>query len=226
YRLCRDLGASRPAAFWTWLVVAFTPPVLVHSGHVYPEIPAALGLTLAARSALRLGDRVFWPLVGTAAGGAFATAMKDRFAAVALGLLLGGLARVPRRRRVGLLLLAGTLAAGALIWKVNAVVGLFPRFPDLGWFIWRIPPASVYLQMGVGALGIFADQEHGLLYLAPQWSLAGLGAVLLWRRHPGAVAGLLGAVLFYVVVLMRVGWVQWDAGWTPPPRFPLAVVPL
>ncbi|MGH7265320.1 MAG: hypothetical protein ACREMB_10765, partial [Candidatus Rokuibacteriota bacterium] len=49
YGLCRDLGAARTSAFWAWVVVALTPPVLVNSAHVYPELPAALLVVVGVR---------------------------------------------------------------------------------------------------------------------------------------------------------------------------------
>ena len=80
--------------------------------------------------------------------------------------------------------------------------------------------------MGVAVLGLIADQEFGLLFYAPAWVLVAAGIPALWRRQREATLGLLGLVGGYVFVLMRYRWMQWDAGWTPPPRFILAVVPL
>ena len=80
--------------------------------------------------------------------------------------------------------------------------------------------------MPQAALGLLADQEFGLLYYGPHWALAGPGLVLLWRRRREAVIGLVGVTLFYLVVLVKWRWMQWDAGWTPPPRFVVCVAPL
>ena len=80
--------------------------------------------------------------------------------------------------------------------------------------------------MLVAFLGLVADQEFGLLFYAPAWVLAAAGVPALWRRQREATIGLLGLVGGYVFVLMRYRWMQWDAGWTPPPRFILAAVPL
>jgi hypothetical protein len=80
--------------------------------------------------------------------------------------------------------------------------------------------------MGVAVLGLVADQEFGLLFYAPAWVVAAAGVPALWRRHPDATLGLLGLAGGYMFVLMRYRWMQWDAGWTPPPRFILAVVPM
>ena len=48
----------------------------------------------------------------------------------------------------------------------------------------------------------------------------------LWRRQRGATVGLMALVAFYLLVVLKYRWYQWDAGWTPPPRFILPAAPL
>ncbi len=218
YRLCRDLGASPPAAFWAWLLVALTPPVVVHSGHVYPELPAALAAVVGVRALLRIPARAWAGLavVGGAAGGL--VLLKDRYTPLALGLCLWALARLAtRHRRLALALLGGVAAAGVAVVWANPV----PRvFPNLGtpaelrdvWLSWQAGMARA-------VVGMLTDQEYGLLVYAPHWLLAAAGLPLLWRRRRAAAAGLLGLVLFYLLVLVKYRWTRWHGGWTPPPRF-------
>ena len=80
--------------------------------------------------------------------------------------------------------------------------------------------------MLIAALGLVADQEFGLLFYAPAWVLAVVGIPGVWRRNREATVGLLGLFGAYVLVVIRYRWMQWDAGWTPPPRFILAAVSL
>jgi hypothetical protein len=53
-----------------------------------------------------------------------------------------------------------------------------------------------------------------------------IGIPGLWRRHREATLGLLWLFGGYALVVIKYRWMQWDAGWTPPPRFILAAVPL
>lgn len=225
YGLCRDLGASRPAAFWAWVVVALTPPVLVNSSHIYPEIPAAFAAVAGVRALLRVPERVWPALLLVAGAAAFVVVLKDRYTPLALGLLLWALARLaPRRVLLALPVLAGLVAAALYLILFNPLPHLFPNLGSLAHLrdtllVWNrhIPRA---------ALGLWADQEFGLLSYGPHWTLAVVGAPLLWRRTRWAALGLLGLLLFYVVVVVQYRWIQWDAGWTPPPRFLLAAAPL
>jgi hypothetical protein len=220
YALCRDLGASRPAAFWTWLLVGLGAPVLVHSTHVYPEVPAALLAVVAARAILRIPGGPGPALLAVAGSAVALVLLKDRYTPVALGLLVWALLRWSSRRpapAVGALI--GLLGASAAILWANPAPGLFPNLERLP--PWPGPDAA--LRSG---LGLLADQEFGLLYYAPQWALALAGIPLLWRRHRHACLGLLGITAFYLLVLLRYRWVRWFGGWTPSPRFVLACMPL
>jgi hypothetical protein len=225
YRLCRDLGASRPAAFWAWLLVALTPPVLVHSGHVYPELPAALAAVVGVRALRQIPERTWVGLavVGGAVGGL--VLLKDRYTSLALGLCLWALARLATGRpRLALTLLGGLVAAGVVVVWANPVPLVFPNLGSPGklgdiWLSW-------HPDMARAVVGMLVDQEYGLLVHAPHWLLVVVGVPLLWRRRRAAAAGLLGLFLFYVLVLVKYRWARWHGGWTPPPRLLLAGVPL
>lgn len=225
YRLCRDLGASPVAAFWGWVVVALTPPVLVNSGHVYPELPAALAAVVGARAVLRL-PRASWPALAIVTASAVAlVGLKDRYAPLSLGLLSWAVARLARgRRALALGLLAGVTVTGTVILAFKPLPRVFQNLDGAAglWDVLR----SWNEWMPHAGLGLLADQEFGLLYYGPHWALAGPGLVLLWRRRRDAVIGLFGVTLFYVVVLVKWRWMQWDAGWTPPPRFIVCVAPM
>jgi hypothetical protein len=220
YRLCRELGASRPAAFWTWLTLGLSVPVLVGAGHVYPEIPAAWAALAGVRALLRLpADRRALPLVLALAAGL--VLLKDRYAPMALGLVLWAVARLAgsRRRAAGVLLLGVALVAALALARVGPLPEILPNLRTLQH---RLGLAWHPL-MTRAVLGLFLDQEFGLLFYGPHWALALPGAVWLLRRRPWPALGLLAVVAFQVLAIVRFRWDQWDAGWTPPPRFLLAV---
>ena len=220
YALCRDLGASRPAAFWTWLLVGLAAPVVVHSTHVYPEVPAALLAVVGARAVLRVPGGPGPALLAVAVSAVALLLLKDRYAPVALGLLVWALLRwSPRRPRLaGGALITLLVASAATLWA-NPLPGLFPNLR-------RLPPWPSWDAALRAGLGVLSDQEFGLLYYAPLWALALAGIPLLWRRHRPACLGLLGITAFYLLVLLRYRWVRWFGGWTPSPRFVLACMPL
>jgi hypothetical protein len=225
YRLCRDLGASAMGSLWAWLVVALTPPVLVNSAHVYPELPAALLAVVGVRALLRLPAST-WPALGIVAASAAALVfLKDRYLPIALGLFAWAVVGLWRRRRGLALGLVGALvAAGAYVLAVDPLPWLLPNFRRAG-HLWGVL-GSWNTWMPQALLGLFLDQEFGLLYYAPHWALAAPGVLLLWRRRPAAAIALVAIVVLYVAAVVKWRWLQWDAGWTPPPRFVLCATPL
>jgi hypothetical protein len=225
YRLCRDVGVSRPAAFWAWLILALTPPILVNASHLYPEIPAALATVVGFRVLRRAPTRTWRDLAVVMGAAAFLVILKNRYAALGVGLL-GGLIWRLARRRPGLALALGAAigAAAAYIVVANPVPTLFPRLGTPS----EVAARSVdwNWDMSRAVAGLFVDQAFGLLFHGPHWALALGGILLLARRAGRTTVALLGLAAFYVVVLVQYRWTQWDAGWTPPPRFLLAVMPL
>jgi hypothetical protein len=164
-------------------------------------------------------------LVIVTASAAAMVALKDRYVPVGLGLLAWAGIRLSRyRRALALGLLAGVAVAGALVLVFNPLPRVFQRLQGTG-VLWRVL-STWNGTMPRAGLGLLADQEFGLLYYGPHWALAAPGLVLLWRRQREAAIGLIGITLFYLAVLVKWRWMQWDAGWTPPPRFILCVVPL
>ena len=225
YRLCRELGVSRRAALWGWVVVALTPPVLTNASHIYPELPAAWAAVWGVRALRRVPARPWTAVAAVAAAAAFVVVLKTRYAAISVGLLGGAGATLLVERAIGPLAVfgAGTLVAvGVLLGtRLRALLSLLPRRSKLvaaffGWDGYRT----------VALIGLLADQEFGLLFYAPHYVLAAVGLPLLWRRRPRAGLALVGLVGFYLLVLVQHRWMQWDAGWTPPPRFVVPVAPL
>jgi hypothetical protein len=225
YRLCRDLGGSPPAALWAWASVALTPPFLVSASHVYPEIPAALAAVWGVRALLRVPTRLWQGLAGMLSAVACIVLLKERYASIGFGMIVWTSVRLIRRQL--------TLATGLLAGMVGVGLWLALAKPFPAVFQTLAMPAHVraaivaWNQHMVAALiGLWADQQFGLLYYAPMFALTFIGIPLLWQRRSDVVLGLLGLVVLYLLVLVKFRWIQWDAGWTPPPRFMVTVVPL
>lgn len=233
YRLCRELGASRRAAFWAWLVVALTPPILVNASHLYPDLPAALVAIVAVRVLLRIPERPWAGLALEMAAAAALTFLKVRYLGLGIGLLLAGAARLATQRvGLGLSLLVGLVGPVLYLswldppWLWSIQERLLGGY---GYLTLRSALASLWRwdwRMTEAVMGILADQEFGLFYYGPHWILAVVGVALRWRRAPTTTLLLLGVAGLYVMVLAQQRWMQWDAGWTPPPRFVLVVAPL
>jgi hypothetical protein len=229
FRLCRELGLSRGAAMWGWMVLALTPPVVTNANHIYPELPAAWALVWSLRALRRIRTRPR-ALTVVATGIAFLVGLKSRFVSLGAGLLAGTIVEVavlPWARFAGL---AGVCALAFLYLAGSDTLQTLATSFD-----WRPLRPAAWLQFLsaeggwrrlVAALGILADQEFGLLFYAPQFVLAVVGLPLLARRRPRACLALVGLFGFYFAVLVQYRWIQWDAGWTPPPRFILSVTPL
>jgi hypothetical protein len=225
YRLCRDLGGSPPAALWAWASVALTPPFLVSASHVYPEIPAALAAVWGVRALLRVPTRLWQGLAGMLSAVACIVLLKERYASIGFGMIVWTSVRLIRRQL--------TLATGLLAGMVGVGLWLALAKPFPAVFQTLAMPAHVraaivaWNQHMVAALiGLWADQQFGLLYYAPMFALTFIGIPLLWQRRSDVVLGLVGLVVLYLLVLVKFRWIQWDAGWTPPPRFMVTVVPL
>jgi hypothetical protein len=76
-----------------------------------------------------------------------------------------------------------------------------------------------------GLIGIFFDQEHGILIAFPAFILFVVGLVLtpkrrLWSYH------LLVALLSIPYILVFTSFRHWSGGWCPPARFMLPLLPV
>jgi hypothetical protein len=125
----------------------------------------------------------------------------------------------PARCRAAALLLPGLVSAMALAAYHAALYGFFdPRrvygpAPDFG--VGNLP---------AGLLGLFFDQEFGLLPYAPVFVLALRGLPALRRAGWRSTALCWGLVLG--VVGTAAAWHMWRGGSNPPARFLLPIVPV
>jgi len=219
WRMAFALTASAAAAWFGWAAVALTVPFLLLSFTVYPDGPAAAVVLLAAAALVAQQTRPdrparWWTAVGLLP--ALLPWFHTRFAVLAamLGLVLALRALGSPRRWTA-------LAAGFVLPLVSAA-GWFSYFA----IIYGTPnpsaPYGDYTQMSLGRLpvgltGLLADQQFGLLAVAPVLAIGLAGFVPFWRRYRRlAVEWLLIIVPYLMVTSM---YHMWWGGFSSPARF-------
>ena len=211
------LTGNQEASVLAACVFGLTSPALFLSVSVYPELPAAVIVTLVAVRLLR-SELEETPLV--ALGWALLVATLPffhmKFIPLA-GVLWGALAfRSPRSRAP--VLAAAVMGALALIAFYFVTTGSFDPTASYGRqriFLSAIP---------IGLLGLFFDQEFGLLPVAPVY-LIGLAALVpLLRRH--FFFGVVSLLVLAVVALPGAAHPLWSGGNSPAARFLFPMLPL
>ena len=218
-----------------WIVLAFSNPLMSYSLLLFTEMPAAL-CTLYVVRRLAHGAQenspARWLLVGAVL--AFLPWLHARYLPimVALGLwalyeLLWVARRDPRRWRslaafLLPLLLSGLLLAGYYQWLYGTIR---PNTADHAGFYhpWKV---TEQLPVLLASLGLFFDQQWGLLIYTPLFLLWPVG---LWvQRHRSGARPILWAtgliILPYLVeiALYKVWWGEW----CPPARYLAVITPL
>jgi hypothetical protein len=225
----RRLAVPLPIATLTVTAFATAAPLAMYGTQVYPELPAALAVAIAAaaltgplerRGALALTIAVValpW--------------LSVKYVAVAAALAAVGLVRLARRndRRLALETIAALGACGL-------VYVLFHRLVYGGWTVYAAGDHFVggeYTVVGshpdyVGRtgrlVGLLVDRGFGLAAWQPGWLLAVPALAALARRRPPFIGAL--------VVPLAVGWAgaTWLAltmhGWWWPGRQVVVVLPL
>lgn len=75
-----------------------------------------------------------------------------------------------------------------------------------------------------GLLGLLFDQEYGLFIYSPFYLMAIPGLVILWKKRKFAFIYLM--LPFLVIWIFNGLFFEWWAGWSPPSRYLVTVVPL
>ncbi|MGH9245703.1 MAG: hypothetical protein ACRD29_15575 [Acidimicrobiales bacterium] len=213
----RRLTVPATVATGTALAFSLAAPLVVYGTQVYPEVPAAVAVTLgiaAVTGPLTRGGR--WLL---AASVVVLPWLAVKYAPIAGALALVALVRLWRRgdRRPVLVLAGGlALAGGAYLAFHQAVYG--------GWTVYAAGDHFVggeltvagtdpnYLGRSERLLGLLVDRGFGLAAWAPAWLLAvpAIGALL--RRRPAgwptlvAVAGAGWLMATFVALTMHGFW--------------------
>jgi len=225
----RRVTGSVSAATFSWSVTALSVPYLTSSGTIYPEIPAALAVMIAATVAMRdtgLAEN------GGVAGAAPARAWRS--------LLLGlSTAVLPWLHAKYTPLSAVLVAVG--VWRVwrdrastprsrmrHVAMAALPYVCSVaGWLtfhyaIWGSPwPSAPYggaagtqmslLSLARGIPGLLIDQEYGVLSYAPALGIGFVGLWSMWRdggrvRGLAVELGLSLAALFGTVGAFQMWW--------------------
>jgi hypothetical protein len=223
------IGSSSRIAFWSALLIALSPPLLILGILFFTEVLSAL-LCLWSFRQIVLDDResaVKWALLGAVTG--FLLLVHVRNIGIVLVLLI--LAGIRMRRNM-------PTGGAAFLLPFAACVGVRTALNYRFWGSFLSGPHAHAGQWGgvvatfeIAAnrfAGLLLDQEFGLLIYAPLFVLAIVGYVVLARTRP-RVAGAAGAIIgcyLLTIVLPAINVQGWTGGWSPAARFLAPVVPL
>jgi hypothetical protein len=187
----RRFGVSPRVAAVGSAAAFASPPLGVYSQQVYPEMPAALA-TLAAVAMLTTPRLRSAHVLGTAAAVVALAWLGSKY--VPVGIALTGALLVLLHRRAGwrpvagvsgALALAGAayLAVHQLVWHGWTVYASGDYFQQTGEFsVVGVDPS--YVGRSLRLVGLFVDQNYGLVPWQPAWLLLVPAVVALLVRRP------------------------------------------
>lgn len=224
------VGSPPSTAFWTTLLVALSPPLLIFSILLFTELTSALlCLFVFRRIAFRRSESARgWMLAGAAAG--FLLLVHVRNVGLVVPLATLALVHFWRHRTISpAVAFFGPLAVGV-------AVRTFVNYGFWGTYVTNphartgeFPGLVETLQIAVNRLGgMLLDQEFGLLPYAPIFLLAAFGAIVLWRDRRMLLLQLSVVIGFYVLLICLpfTNAHGWMGGWNPAARFLTPIVPL
>jgi len=225
-----QVSRRRGAAWFAWLAVTFTIPMLPYAFGIYTEMLGALLVVWAARkllqsAALSLGDGVALGL-----GLVGLSWLVIRFLPLSLALAALLALRTFWRRDVswrcwlGLAVAAGLTLAGVsylngLLYGDAVALGASSGGRGSATLAQLFDPLNHLDSL----LGWLLDQRMGLLVLAPVYSGVLVGGWVAWRRQRWTALVLGGLLLLQLVSL---GFTRFQVRWGIPPRYLVAVLPL
>lgn len=224
--LARGLGFGRHESMAAAWVLGMSPPFLLLTQHVYPDLLAVLAVAGALALLMPPPDRPLLRMAAVIVLAVLTALLKLRFLPVAGALvLLAGLRLWGARltRRSWLVVAGAVLAALALLFTVLGLLG-YP-LPYLLRYM-GMPGSFKPGPMAAVPAALFFDQEYGLLFLAPWTLLALAGGWFLFRQRPWLGWSALVLVLAVVVPILIWRWIQWDGGYTPAGRYLSPLLPL
>lgn len=226
----RRFGAAPPVAVGVTAAFALAAPLAPYGVQVYPELPAALAVTVAVAALTGSLDRRGRVVLLLAVVALPWLAVK--YAPVAAALVAVGALRLwrgDRRRALVPLAVASALAGAAFLavhrlvyggWTVYAAGDQFTETGEVS----VIGTHPDYLGRSQRLIGLLVDRSFGLVTWAPVFLFAVVALGALVRRRPPGWAAL--------VVPLGAGWATatWVAltmhGWWWPGRQVVVVVPL
>lgn len=227
WRWALALSRSAWAATFAWAAVCLSAPFVLNSFTVYPEIPAAFCVMLAAGT--------FVP-----AGSGFETRM-SRARLWTAAIAVAALPWLSTKYAGIAVVLAGTLAwhHRRSVTKVGVVLGVLAVSLG-GWLtffylIWGSPlPSAPYgpdsqtslLTFASGGPGLLFDQEYGVCAYAPVLILGLVGLAVMWREHSMRRLAIELALAGLALLVMVGSFALWRGGVSMPGRPVIAMLPL
>jgi hypothetical protein len=212
-RRARRLGVPEARLGGLVLVLSLTYPLAVFACQIWAELIGALavaGILVAAMGGR--GARWLAALLALAAA-----AVKTRLALLAFPPALAVWWGRRGGRATGLVVLVAAAASSLAVGWVTMghPFGIYRRLEDLA-------PSDPGLAARVLG-GLAFDPSGGLLFSAPLWLVALVGAAALWRRGgPGERLLLVGCGLTVVALLHSL---EWYGGGSPPARYLVPMLP-
>jgi hypothetical protein len=224
------IGLSEVAAFWTALLMALSPPLLIHAILFFTELLSALLCFIVFRRVALDEDTASlwsWALAGAATG--MLLLVHIRNAGLIAGLLLIALHRLGRRSAAREL--ATFVAPLSLLLIIRTAINYHM------WGTWLTSPHARagewngregVVTAGRRLAGMLLDQEFGLLPYAPVFVLAVVGLVVLARTRRALAyrTSMVAGCYVLTVILPITNVYDFTGGWSPAARFLVPVVPL
>ncbi len=225
-----EAGVSERSAFWTALLIALSPPLMIFAVLFFTEMVSALLCLVVFRRAAIKPDAGAgqWGLTGVATGLLVLIHIKN--AGIVLALVGIVVVTLLRQRLVAQLLAFGTGLAAALLLRTAITYRFWdsllttPHARAGSWQGWTDLASTSAVRLA----GLMVDQEFGLLLYAPILMLAAIGMFEVVRTNTSLLWKLLLVVgCHLLVILLPVTNVHgWTGGWSPTARFLTPVVPL
>ena len=208
-----DLGLPPSTSAMGVAGVMFTFPMLAYAVQVYPEMLAALMVTLGLRFLINAEKSGPWSALGMGAAMGMLLFLHDRFGFFGLPAIAAYFWLTRKSAwRVWPLFLA-TLTLFAAINIVDLYIRHFDIIPRAGQYgragqYWN--PLGVY----IGWIGGLLDKGHGVLIYAPVFLMAPAVILLALRSRPWPSWPLF--VLMAIPYFLVLGFDEWWAGTSPP----------
>lgn len=225
YLLLVSLGIRRNYAFFTSLAIALASPIWIFSHRDFVEPIAAFLCSYIIRVIFRERLRPWDLLLGSAALGVLPW-IHIRFALFEVILCCFLVARVYQEYRFKKI--------SMYIWAMLPVAGMFLFFEGYNLLVWgSLNPAvnqanSNEVPFDVapwrGLLGLFYDQEYGLLFTFPIFFFL-LAGIIVALKKKFLRFNLLILVLAAPYIVMIASFHNWDGAVSPPDRFLTVLVP-
>lgn len=211
----------------TCLGIGWCIPTLAFSTQIYPEVEAAL---LVLWGLNQLDQTVHpratgWRLVGVSTVIGLLPWLSIKYAAISIVLVASGVFLLHRSSGHNRLRSVAHLITPALL------LGLLWTYVRIR-FYGTLSPVAQYtgLQFELAhidqrILGLFLDQEHGLLPYSPIYTLVPFGLAIMWRAGRRAITASIG-MTFLAFFGLIAWWHCWWGGWCFPARFLATVLPI